>query len=709
MEFNIQKIQELDIDEIINILNPLIKEIYKSYQYININKNEFQEIVVKEITDSKKNYHGNDYLTFIKERINLKLLGKIKLMITNDDMAFDILNNYINYYFSNIDKTEDAINYFNTLNTYLESLNYIPNLDLLIDLINKNVIFNKMIELIFKNYYNEIINLKSEEIFNNDLLNLTIEAYCIINNIEIYDKSDIASSQLGDSIYMYLQEIGNKPLLTSQEEKELAKRISDGDKKARDIFIERNLKLVVSIARRFVGNGLSLQDLIQEGNIGLMKAVDKYDWEKGFRFSTYATWCIKQAIMRAIAVKGMTIRIPDNVHIMIINYRKVVNNLEKELGRPPTEEEISKQMGIPISKVIELQKLQNNMISLNVTVDDDKETEFGDFIPANEDSVDDKVLKGTLKGELQYLFKKAGLKPREIEILMLRYGLVGNREVTLEEIGKKYNITRERARQIEALALKKIRMSNYVKELAEYTEFPEKSMESLENIRTKYREQNNYYYKSYLKDDEKKEGKKMRRLKTIYEHFSNHSKEQVDEILNNLTADEKELLILRYGEDLENPVWQKLDNKENYKFYGLLIPKIRRLLSKNDAKVKTSQEKDVNQVEIRREIEQPMKINTEEMTKEDYIKMLGLLRTPSFMQMISTLSIKEAVIIALKLGYIDGKYFSTSAISEFLKIDKEEVIETTKKILLLYKENINEYLDKAIEIVTDNDEKIIKK
>ncbi len=741
MEFNIQKKQELDIDEIIDLLDPSIKEIY---QYLNISKVEFNKIVIKEITDFKIDYH--DEQEFIKE-INLGLLKKVKLMIIDDKIAFEILNNYINHYFLNIDKFKDALNSFNNLNNFLENLNYVPNLDLLIELINKNTILNKIIELIFKRYYNEIINLKSEEIFNNNLLSLIIEAYCIINNIEVNDKDAETNLPLENSVYMYLREIGDKPLLTSQEEQNLARRIADGNKKALNLLVERNLKLVVSIAKRYLGNGLSFQDLIQEGNMGLMRAAQKFDGEKGFRFSTYATWWIKQAITRAISDKGRVVRLPDHINVMIINYKKVVNNFEKEFGRLPTLEEVSKEMKLPISKVIELQKMQNNIISLNMTIDDDKETELGDLIPVNEDFADVTFSNKSLRYELQELFKKCKLKPREIEVLMLRFGFVGDRIATLEEISNKYNITRERARQIEALALKKIRTSSYVEEFAIYTESSETSMENLEKIRTSYRDVKNHYYKSYLKKEIKKKGeKKMRKTLTIYEYFNMYTREQVNEMLGKLTNEEIELLKIRYGENLESPEGTKLDKEQTYKFYGLLIPKMKKLLAnpngkrrqkksrqvkpviKNEEKIVvqeiesesktneetqevTEKEKVSMQIETTSE-EQSKVIRTdrdEKMSKEDYIKILGLLRTPSFMQMISTLSVKEAVIIALKLGYIDGKYFSTDAIAEFLKIDKEEVIETTKKILLLYKESINEYLDKAIKVVTDGEEKILLK
>ena len=266
---------------------------------------------------------------------------------------------------------------------------------------------------------------------------------------------------------MYLKEIGRVPLLTPEEEIELAQKMLEGDKAAKDKMTTANLRLVVSIAKRYVGRGLLLMDLVQEGNLGLMKAVDKFDYTKGYKFSTYATWWIRQAITRAIADHARTIRIP--VH-MVETINKVIRTsrqLLQELGHDPSPEELAAEMGIPADKVRDILKIAQEPVSLETPIGEEEDSHLGDFIPDEEASEPSEVASfSLLREQLDEVMDT--LTPREKKVLLLRFGLVDGRSRTLEEVGKEFNVTRERIRQIEAKALRKLRHPSRSKKLRDF-------------------------------------------------------------------------------------------------------------------------------------------------------------------------------------------------------------------------------------------------
>ena len=278
---------------------------------------------------------------------------------------------------------------------------------------------------------------------------------------------DTLDSATDDSVKMYLKDIGQVPLLTSEEEKDLAERMSKGDEEAKKRLSEANLRLVVSIAKRYVGRGMQFLDLIQEGNLGLMKAVDKFDHTKGFKFSTYATWWIRQSITRAIADQARTIRIPVHMVETINKTGRVVRQLMQTLGREPTPAEIAEEMGVPEEKVIEIQKIAQDPVSLETPIGEEEDSHLGDFIEDNSAaSPAEKAESRMLREQLLQVLDT--LTPRENEVLLMRYGLRDGRPKTLEEVGKEFNVTRERIRQIEAKALRKLRHPNRTKRLRDY-------------------------------------------------------------------------------------------------------------------------------------------------------------------------------------------------------------------------------------------------
>ena len=273
--------------------------------------------------------------------------------------------------------------------------------------------------------------------------------------------------KINDPVRMYLKEIGRINLLTSDEEFEYAKRAEEGDEEAKRMLAESNLRLVVSIAKRYVGRGMLFLDLIQEGNIGLMKAVDKFDPTKGYKFSTYATWWIRQAITRAIADQARTIRVPVHMVETINKLARVQRQLTQELNREPTDEEIAKKLGISIDKVREVYKISQDPVSLETPIGEEDDSHLGDFIqdddsPAPQDSAAYTLLKEQLAEVM------GTLTPREEKVLRLRFGLEDGKARTLEEVGKEFMVTRERIRQIEAKALRKLRHPSRSKKLKDY-------------------------------------------------------------------------------------------------------------------------------------------------------------------------------------------------------------------------------------------------
>ena len=421
------------------------------------------------------------------------------------------------------------------------------------------------------------------------------------------------------------------------------------------------------------------------------------------------------------------------------------------LDKEPTLEEISEYLNITLEEIIKLNKLLEEPVSINTNLDEEehRKTEFQDQIASPDATPEELIEKSMLPDEIQELFKLCKLKPKEIDILTKRLGLNGQKKQTLEEIGEEYHVTREWVRQIEATAIKKIRNSKHCEEYLEYTSNTQQAKEKLEEYRKKYKE-NPLSKSSFLrerKSNEKKEKEKMPKSKKLYELLQPYTKEEIDIMLTKLTESEKELLKVRFPDGLSSTTSSKLTPEQKNKYYAYLVPKMRRLLAnphlipgkrgrkkkiviesvipnieeKEEEQIKTlpveskeveeKESQKIEKVEIEEELTknqekqevQKVEISKEELKKEDYISILEILKTKTFGQMLNTLQVKEAIIISLRLGYVDGKYFSTESIANFLGITEIEVIETTKKVLLLYKEEINKYIDAAVEYMTETE------
>ena len=482
---------------------PLIKKLVdkniKKYNFLDINKSEIIDNINTIInSNNDKEINIED---IVKNQVNLYLYN---ILIDN---PFEFLNKFINKYIKvgknyeeNYKEISKLSNFLIVLNECItdnqnkessddETLNFDLNDDLIDNLINNNNVLKTILKSICDEKMDNINNNNIDEEVDDEIILHMINEYCLINNIQVNEENfdNIINEIVNNEEYIYdenyieidplrqyLKEINQYPLLTPNEELELAKKISEGDQEARERFYNCNLRLVVSIAKRYNNNNLVLLDLIQEGNLGMNKAIDKFDYTKGYKFSTYASWWIRQAITRAISEKSEIVRRPVHYRELEIKVLKVSSYLENILKYKPTIEEIAEEINVPVNKVFDIINTMQmfNIKSLNDTINDEdshSETCLIDMIPDNNDNnlVERNVINSRLHADLDNLMNEV-LTPREKEVILYRMGYYEGRVFTLEEIGKKFNVTRERIRQIEYKALQKLGRPQNKRKLKSY-------------------------------------------------------------------------------------------------------------------------------------------------------------------------------------------------------------------------------------------------
>ena len=1062
-------------DAILDVNSPsfvlFLNKMKKNFKDVIVEESEFVDLVVDAYTryaslySKELNVSFNDYMESI---IKKELDDSIKDGLESKD--FSVIQKFIDSKFS-VKKIKDDFKLLGSLNSFFLRYEYMPDMEDCLKLIDENILLNNLLSDIVSKNLDKFKSKGIEEVCKDPLSVTLISSYCLKNNINIDEitvddfekkKDDSSDEYFGDDVVKaYLKEIGKIKLFTPEEEFIYSQLSAAGDDNARKKFIEANLRLVVSVARRYVNRGLPFIDLIQEGNLGLIKAVDKFDADIGYKFSTYATWWIRQNIIRAIHDKSRNVRIPVHLSEQTGKIIDAEERLEYELGKKPTFQQIANAVGSTEKTISSLYYVANDTVSLNSFVGDKEETELGDFVADPHQSTEREALDVVLQTEVRELLEHSGLSKREREILERRFGILDGKVYTLQEVGNIFDITRERVRQLESKALKKLRNSRKIMKFASYMDNPEEARNNITSYRKDHyqkisensdkenekREQkkktekvvekypdekfglcfedkifevnrviellNNIdvdektkelicrrlgtydgkqyslqelsqlysisvsevrdmevkvFYKlssveepelirdvnrrrkqierkksreiikesdesmkdkkpvvsiyEYFKDFSEKEidivleglteedlsllyarygndlknptklnkidakdlqklhnrvfkkmsrrlvkgvidsktgevknvGRKQRSLKSIYIYFEEYTEEQINFMLDNLSENDILLLRAKYGLDFKNPkqerAWteeeakyvynsllakmkkilrtnypnvekngvgeetverpprkrkkpksletiyvyfdeytdeqiefmlsklsseqlailykrygndlknpeklEKFTKEEADYFYGSVLSKMKGVLrrnfpgregdfnkinSSNNRKVLPLHSEDVDSIMpltvFTSPVEETVKDNDvvsdidvveqcddfvseedeissvvetkEEITKEAYVEMLEMLRTPTFGQLMTTLGPKDAVIVSLRLGYVDGKCFSTESISDFLGISKEEVIESTKNVLTLYRDNFNNFIDKVITVTSDKAIQYVKK
>lgn len=464
-------------------LQPKVVSLYEDYNYLNLTIEQFEALCIDIMLEI---YEENQEISNKKiiETLQISLEQYIKNELNNNEKYFKIIGKFIENKVRINEEPEKNIEELRKVNNFLTRYEVEQTPELSMELL-KNSTINKIVENIITNNFKIINSVGFESIDSNHNIQLLLELYCESKEISFKGSNEILFTEeyndefkkTTDSFGLYLSQIA-KPLLTKEEEQRLFILKDQGDEAAREKLIEHNLQLVVYVAKAYMGKGMDVLDLVQEGNLGLVTAIEKFDYKKGYKLSTYATWWIKQAIQRSIMNNAKPIRLPVHVCEKLNKYGVVVTALEKKLLRKPTQKEICEEMDITLVQLRELEKAAQNVISLNsiLNPDGDRETELGDMIPSDEETLEEQYIQSTMSEEILHILDKIKLSANERFVLEQRNGFNDGKPKTLEEIAKMIGITRERVRQIETKALRKIRISPYIKRLASLAELPEEKI-----------------------------------------------------------------------------------------------------------------------------------------------------------------------------------------------------------------------------------------
>lgn len=492
MEWNFKKIKNSSIDELYEYLKPIINSFLENeYLELSITSEHLHKIIFSSIQFCQNNVKESNKIYFdwdVLNKIQEQLEKSQELTSKNFKIKVELISAFIETNLIDSLTYAKNVRQLEVLSDFLDKNKFYLSLNLFSELLEKNAILNKIIEKIVVDHFQKYGIIYLNKISNNPGVILMLEFYCMINKIRMAEepKKQTASSGI-DEFIEYDFSMISKNLLSAEEEKYLARCMSTGNSVARHVLIEKNLKLVISIAKIYINKGLSFPDLIQEGMIGLIIAVDKFDVTKGNRFSTYAVHWIRQSIVNAIDSCGRIIKIPRSTQREIKRLTETEYLLEKKLGRTPSIEEISKAMKLTILRTEELYRLQReSILSLSEVIGNDESQKLENFIALSEQSPEDLAIKSNLSSEIINLLQKANLTDNEQRVINLRYGLNNQDPKTLEEISQILGLTKARINQMEIGAINKIRRSKYIKDFAIYMDYPTQGIEKMEGYRTDY-------------------------------------------------------------------------------------------------------------------------------------------------------------------------------------------------------------------------------
>ncbi|MBR3210886.1 MAG: sigma-70 family RNA polymerase sigma factor [Bacilli bacterium] len=539
---------------------PLLNQINDAYSFLNIPGYEFEQLVFDVVS-----HMDNKKYKFIVHEIKNRLDQITLQRLSDSKEAISVINGFISDCLEK-DESIDEMELFNRLNSFFKKYDYIPSEEVLTSILDQNKSFLRLIERLDKKYNDPVSENDFQDVLNNPTLMQALENYDKVSFGKQKDLSFDDDAFSSDSTRAYLNEIGRIDLLSAEEEKELFQKVKAGDPKAREDFIKSNLRWVVSVAKRYLKRGLSLDDLIEEGNLGLLRAVNDFDVDKGYKFSTYSYFWIRQYILRAIGNTGKSVRIPIHTLREIDLFKKARSYLFNHLGKDPTLGEIAEKMNCSLEKVAYLEAMERKteIVSINELIpSDEADTELESFIPSDALTPEEVVINASLREQLLLAFKDAKLTPKEQDVLILRFGLdrgVGRR---LEEVGKIVGVTRERIRQIEYKALRKLKKPASARRLLPFA-VNEKT--AAKNVGLDIN--NGLKFVGPLED------KKSQRKKTIYDHFY-HSREDVDLIVSSLSEEDQS--VFRFVED-QYEKGDKFDKDQYNKFYKIIRLRIQKKL-----------------------------------------------------------------------------------------------------------------------------------
>ncbi len=621
------------------------------------------------------------------------------------------INEFINDKFDDFSDYSTCLKEMSRLYNFLRSHKCILMIDSIIYLLDHNFKFSNCTKTIFEKNKAQIIKGRMDYVIRNNLLRDVIDTYCMVNSIEI--EEDIIDYNVGESeslngLDLYYRDIGSYKLMDYDEEQALARKYKAGDEAAKEEFITRNLRLVVSIAKHYQGRGLSLEDLIGYGNLGLLKAVEKFDPDRGLKFSTYAITWIRQSVTRGIYDTADEIRIPVYLNSDIAKYNRTERVLTTELMREPTEEEIASKMGITQDKVERIKSAKVKPVSLNTLIGEDEDLEMGALIPDPSVDVENDALLSSLRDSVAYLKDHSHLSKREKKVIYYRFGFDRGIIYTLEYIGKKYNITRERVRQIERKALRKLGATALMEDYDSYMDTPEETLAHLRRLRAELA------VRFSCSDGEINYPQNG---KTVYEYFEKYTEEEVHEMIASLSPKERELFDKRYGPDLNEIYKSQLTNEEKAVFYSKVFPRMKNIIAgihrRNNAGIDESKMRQIFVSSAEKKIaEEQRRIDTfsqnlfytnkeSKLLKKiklkidaiSYNKLLEILQKARRNESLKDIRLIELCIILLSLGYINNKYYTNFEISDILSIPYDSVMVLSKKVLSDFRDMIVE-LDK---------------